>query len=167
MRMPTVVTSASALVLATFLLLGGCARSSQMNNAVVSPEDPFLDDEDDQRETVLIEPSVRGQGSIDVSPATLDTALIRVDPQESGGAIIEVLVKGSFPDGCSELHELDQEPTLSGQKVSLTMRRPSEEMCTQVVRPYRFFFTLDRRFDPGTHQLAINEHAFSFAVTGK
>ena len=125
----------------------------------------FEDLDDDGRETVLIEPTEEGLGSFDVRPAVFDTAMIRVDSNRTDGtATVEVRLKGSFPDACFQLHDLDQRPTKGGQEIVLSMRRPTDAICVQVVRPYRFFFTLDRRFVPGRYALIVNEHPFSFEV---
>lgn len=153
------------LVFAVMLAAAGCRHVSSSAKADgSSDEDPFSDLQDDNRETVLIEPGERTQ-AFTVSPAIFDTALVRVGARRGSAAIIEVLVKGSFPDGCTELNALDQEPSHEGQRVALTMRRPGNAICTQVVRPYRFFFTLDRRFGPGRYTLVINGKAFAFHVT--
>jgi hypothetical protein len=124
----------------------------------------FEGGEDETRETVLIKPADGTESAFDFGPAPIDTVLIRADLKASRDAVIEVLVKGSFPDGCSELHRLEQKPSENGQQVSLVMRRPSEAICTQVVRPYRFFFVLDRRFTPGRHILSINGNEYPFSV---
>jgi hypothetical protein len=159
---PTALHLAIGIVL--LLFVGACAHSSSSSDADVGQSNVIFEDvDDDNRETVLIEPA-DAETDFTIRPAVFDTALIRVDDGDPNGAIIEVLVKGSFPDGCSELHALDQEPIRGGQRISLTMRRPSNAICTQAVRPYRFFFTLDRRLAAGSYQLIINEHTYSFEV---
>lgn len=146
------------------VVLAGCAQASMQSTDVSGPGTRPFEDDDGDRETVLIQPKSGADNAYDIRPALLDTALIRAQYHGAAGAIIEVLIKGTFPDGCSELNELDQEPGREGQLVSLTMRRPADAICTQVVRPYRFFFTLDRRFEPGEYVLTINGHAFDFRV---
>lgn len=152
-------------VVVSITLVGCMQTSSQRTGSSGSAADSF-DDEDESRETVLIEPKEGVETAYDVRPAHIDTALIRAQDYDVTGAIVEVLVKGTFPDGCSELNELDQSPSRNGQDVTLTMRRPTEAICTQVVRPYRFFFTLDRRFTPGEYTLSINGRALGFSVRG-
>jgi len=146
------------------VLFAGCINSSSPATEPSGSGFLFEDDDDGERETVLIEPKDQADIAYDVRPALFDTALIRVQDRTAAGALVEVLIKGYFPDGCSELNELNQEPAHEGQTVSLTMRRPSEAICTQVVRPYRFFFTLDRRFELGRYVLAINGRPFGFEV---
>lgn len=156
-----------ALILLGGALLTGCTHSERATSDNMAATGPLFDDlDEDGRETVLIEPvDEEGLEAFDVRPAVFDTALIRVDPNRvDGAANVEVLLKGSFPDACFQLHELDQRPSRSGQVIVLTMRRPTDAICAQVVRPYRFFFTLDRRITPGRYDLQINEESFAFEV---
>ena len=152
------------MVVGLLISLAGCSHTSTTTRGGSGDIDPFDDSGDTTRETILIEPT-KQTGSFDVSPAVFDTAIVRIDTDTGTPAIVDVLVKGSFPEGCFELNALDQDPMPGGQRVTLTMRRPSEAICTQVVRPYRFFFTLDRRFDRGRYTLLLNERAFPFEVT--
>jgi hypothetical protein len=149
------------------VLFAGCINSSSPATEPSGSGSSFEDDDDGERETVLIAPKEQADVAYDVRPALFDTALIRVQDRTATGALVEVLIKGYFPDGCSELNELNQEPAHDGQTVSLTMRRPSEAICTQVVRPYRFFFTLDRRFELGRYLLSINGRPFVFEVSAR
>ncbi|HLE56255.1 MAG TPA: hypothetical protein VJB15_04165 [Rhodothermia bacterium] len=149
------------------VLFAGCISSGSPATGPSGSGSSFEDDDDDERETVLIEPKEQADIAYDVRPALFDTALIRAQDRTAAGALVEVLIKGYFPDGCSELNELNQEPARDGQTVSLTMRRPSDAICTQVVRPYRFFFTLDRRFELGRYVLSINGRPFSFEVSAR
>jgi len=142
----------------------GCSRTARTQVGSAASPNAFDGGEDETRETVLIKPADGTEAAFDFGPAPIDTVLIRADMKDSRDAVIEVLVKGSFPDGCSELHRLEQKPSDNGQQVSLVMRRPSEAICTQVVRPYRFFFMLDRRFAPGRYVLSINSNGYPFSV---
>jgi len=87
-----------------------------------------------------------------------------VPAAENEARVVEALLKGSFPDGCSELHQLTQSKTTGGESATLTMRRPLSAVCTQVVRPYRFFFKLDARYPPGDYVLGVNNRSFAFTV---
>lgn len=153
-----------SLVFGLSFIATGCMHVSTSSKSTNSGNDPFEEKGDKTRETILIEPT-EGTQSFEISPALFDTAMVKVDAKGGSPAIVDVLIKGSFPEGCFELNALDQEPMRSGQRVTLTMRRPAEAICTQVVRPYRFFFTLDRRFDPGRYTLEINDRSFAFEVT--
>ncbi len=159
---PRLATS-SLGVLALLLLGMGCSHTARTQLGPAPPAS-FDDGDDGTRETLLIVPAEGTAATFDFGPAPIDTVLIRSDMKASRDAVIEVLVKGSFQDGCSELHELAQQPSASGQAVSLVMRRPSDAICTQVVRPYRFFFVLDRRFAPGSYVLSINSTEYPFSV---
>lgn len=148
--------------------ISGCGLMSN-STSPDGAEDPssrrFADLEDDERETVLITTSDESTGEFRMSPAVFDTVIVRSVPTtEDEPRVVEALLKGSFPDGCTELHQMVQSKTDRGESATLTMRRPLSAMCTQVVRPYRFFFELDARYPPGDYVLVVNNRLFAFTV---
>ena len=119
----------------------------------------------DGRETVLITELADTTQQFDIYPALFDSVNVRVPPDnQSSQSPIEVLVKGAFPDGCLQLHALNQDRAGNIINAELMMRRPKEAICTQVVRPYRFYFELEGAFPPGSYTLKINERAYPFQV---
>ena len=44
------------------------------------------------------------------------------------------------------------------------MRRPKGAVCTQVVRPYRFYYTLAEPLPPGDYTLKLNGGVNPFTV---
>ena len=154
-----------ALLLVTAAAVGCSGSSNSMDTAPTKPSDRFADLVDDDRETVMITPADLDAEEYDIMPATFDTVIVRAAPASSDGRHgVDALLKGSFPDGCTHLHEMSQRKTDSGQAVTLTMRRPLSEICTQVVRPYRFFFELDDRYPPGDFTLVVNDRPLAFVV---
>lgn len=120
-----------------------------------------------------------GRSTISVTPpqedvtyrffdATFDTVTIRPDvltpTTAREGVPVEVLVKGAFPDACSELHEVTQQRAGNLVLVTLTMRRPQGVVCARVLRPYRFYLDLEGRFVTGSYSLRLNEESHAFEV---
>ncbi|MFV1980745.1 MAG: hypothetical protein ACC655_06290 [Rhodothermia bacterium] len=144
---------------------GGMSNSTSTESSGGAPSDRFAGLVDDERETVMIATSDESAGEYRMSPAVFDTVIVRSVPAvENEPRVVEALLKGSFPDGCTELQQLMQSKTAGGQSATLTMRRPVSAICTQVVRPYRFFFELDFRYPPGDYMLVVNDRSFAFTV---
>lgn len=150
-------------------ILVSCAGSKEVE---VSPDEQyghrFEGEGPEGRRTVDVTPA-EGADEYFYSPAVIDTVHVRPAPftsdQAEGGQVpVEVLVKGSLPDACTELHEVDQ--TRSGHIVDLRveMRRPRRAVCATVVRPYRFYVKLDGLYGPGSYTLKVNDRPYPFAV---
>jgi hypothetical protein len=156
-----------AYVLLAFLVsaCGGSGESTTTAPASESVADRFADLTDDERETVMISPLESGQAKYQVMPAVFDTVVVRaVAGPADEPRLVDVLLKGSFPDACTELNELTQSGHEDDEIATLTMRRPESAVCAQVVRPYRFFFQLSKRYAPGEHTLLVNDVPFRFEV---
>ncbi len=103
-------------------------------------------------------------------PALFDSVYIRPAPfkedipTEAQQTPVEVLIKGAFPDACTELGLLEQ--TRAGHIVSLSlqMRRPQGAVCATVVRPYRFYVLLEGLYEAGDYTLKLNNRYFPFQV---
>ena len=113
------------------------------------------DDGDDGRATIVIT-SVPNAADYVVAPAPFETVDVRTGAVSSDGAPIELLIKGAFPDSCTELHGTNQ--TRSGDEliVQLQARRPGNAMCATVMRPYRFYMTIEGAFTTGRYTLDLN-----------
>ncbi len=101
--------------------------------------------------------------------ATFETVTIRpaaATPETRlSGVPVEVLIKGAFPDACTELHEVTQQRAGNLVLVTLTMRRPQGSVCARVLRPYRFYLDLDGGFVTGSYSLRLNDTAHPFEVS--
>ncbi len=120
----------------------------------------------DGRETVLITPPDSAVSYV-VTPAVLDSVLVRPARTAAapGEAVpVEVLVKGALPDACSALNPPEQSRAANLVAVTLTMRRPRETACAQVVRPFRFYLPLEGTYPPGAYTLTLNGAAYPFRI---
>jgi hypothetical protein len=161
--------SAAWMTLTVFALvvIGGCAGTRR---AEVPPDEKFghryEGKASDGRETIVIGTPAESVRYV-FFPATHDTVHVRYPTVESPpleGMRVEVLVKGAFPDACTELHSVDQSRAEHIINVELQMRRPRGVLCASVVRPYRFYLSLDGLYEPGHYTLKINGVAHPFVI---
>lgn len=94
---------------------------------------------------------------------TIRPALVTLETAQRG-VPVEVLIKGAFPDACSELHEVTQQRAGNLILVTLTMRRPQGSVCASVLRPYRYYMDLEGTYTPGPYSLRLNESIHPFEV---
>jgi len=154
------------LILAAFM--AGCMATSPGD---VDPDAQFghrVDGTtDDGRTTITINPPDESvtyryfpatYESVTVRPAPVTTALVDT------GVPVEVLVKGSFPDACAELHDVSQDRRGRLIDVNLQMRRATGSVCAAVLRPYRFYFQLEGMYEPGAYTMTLNGKAHSFEI---
>ena len=103
-------------------------------------------------------------------PVPIDTVHIRTAPfrpdlpPERQAVPVELLIKGSLPDACSELDSVAQERTGHLLHVQLWMRRPQRRRCRPVVRPFRFYLMLADSLRPGSYTLKLNGRVFTFEI---
>ncbi len=166
--MPAIRTLFGGTLVGLFILTGCTTLPDARSPA--SPDEQFGHRYDETspegRETALIR-SPEQDVDYDVYPATFDSVHVRVagvDQRTETGYPVDVLVKGAFPDGCLELHELVQDMTPTKTEVSLSMRRTRGAICTQVVRPYRFYFTLEGMYPEGEHLITLNGREVPFQI---
>ena len=163
-------TATKFLVPALVLILAGCASSSRLAEPL---DEQFGHRYDgtapDGRTTQVITPSDDDLQYL-YSEAVFDTLHIR--PQkltnsmaESGETVkVEVLVKGSFPDSCTRLDNLEQSRAQNIIDATLTTRRPKSSVCASVIRPFRFYMLLDGDYSEGNYTLKLNGKARPFAI---
>ena len=123
-------------------------------------------DEDDGRETVLIRAPSDSVRYL-IYPAILEGVFVRPSQAAAapGTAVpVEVLLKGTLPDACSELNAATQSRAGHFVEVELTMRTPRGAVCAQVIRPFRFYLVLDGGFEPGHYTLTLNGAAHPFRI---
>ena len=99
-------------------------------------------------------------------PAVVDSVAVRVGGRPAAGDAVgvEVQVQGALPDACAELSEVTQSRQARYVTVDLTMRQPRERVCAAVVRPFRFYLTLDGAFPEGSYVLRLNGKTVPFQV---
>ena len=169
-HMPSVniFRSAIQLVGVVVLLVStlGCGGS---RGVVSAPDDTFghrvEGQTSDGRVTSVITPpdSELGYGYF---PAVFDTIHVRHELVQAVGeeVRVEVLVKGSFPDSCTDLHNMSQSRAENLVTVNLNMRRPQGVMCASVVRPYRYYVMLDGTYGLGHYRLRVNDKVRTFVI---
>ena len=157
----------------TFLLLSilyaGCAGS---RNTEIPPEDTYGHRAEEEgpggRRTIEVTPPDSAEryfyypaviDSVHVRPALFDSELTADDQVP-----VEVLVKGSLPDACTELHEAAQERFGHIIQVRLQTRRPQGAVCATVIRPFRFYLKLEGMYGPGSYTLKLNGREYPFSV---
>ena len=154
------------IFLALLLGLAGCSTLRPMD---APPDERFgsrIDGTDAEgRETMIIAPP-DGERSWSTYPAVFETVTVRPEPVSASGdpVAVEILVKGAFPDACTELNEVSQVRTANLVDVRLSMRREQGAVCAAVLRPYRFYLLLDGRYGPGAYSLKVNDRSFPFEI---
>ncbi len=154
-------TCAWLLGLVLLVSLGACSGSSE-----VTEDDAGFGsrtEEDENRETMLLAPPDSAQEYF-YYPAYFSEIEVRTGPVEDGRRPVELFIKGALPDGCTVLHDLRQERRGNLIEVVFEMRRPKGAVCTQVVRPYRFYYTLTGALAPGDYTLKLNDTIEPFTV---
>lgn len=158
------------VVLATLAV--GVAACMGSRDVDVEPDERFghrfEESGPEGRRTIAILPPDSG-ASYFYYPAFFDTVHVRpasfTSPLAANGEVpVEVLVKGSLPDGCTELHDVTQERFGHIIHINIDMRRPQGSVCTRVMRPFRFYLRLQGMYEPGSYTLKLNKRIFPFSV---
>lgn len=162
---------ASGLTLVLLLIMAGCSGPQAATES--NPDDEFghrfEEPTPDGRSTVLIAPPA-ADVSYNYYPAIIEDIHVRQGdfdldrPADEQEVPVEVLVKGSLPDACTELHSVEQERTGNLLRMTLQVRRPQGAVCASVVRPYRFYVELEGAYEQGPYTLRINDQVKAFTV---
>ena len=158
------IRTASFLVLA--LYLAACVGSRKTE---LPPDEQFGHRFDETgpegRRTLDVTPP-DSSGSYFYYPAVLDTVHVRPAPFTPGHSAVpvEILVKGSLPDACTELNEVRQERFGHLIEIELETRRPQRAVCAMVIRPFRFYLELEGEYVPGDYTLKLNDRVYPFTV---
>lgn len=152
---------------AACLLAAGFAACSGPAEVRVMPDEEFGHRYEgvapDGRATHLISPPDSNISYL-YYPAVYDTIHVRQLVGEPNDSRVEVLIKGSFPDSCTELNAVEQHRAEHIVTVNLQMRKPRGTVCASVMRPYRFYVLLDGTFDDGNYTLKLNDRAHNFVL---
>ena len=165
----------ACVFIAGWLLVGGLG-SGCLGSRVASELPPdqrfghrYEERGPDGRRTITIAPPDSATRDF-YYPAPFDTVIIRPAPfvadvpAAEQEVAVEVLVKGAFPDACTELHAIDQERTAHLITATLEMRKPQGAICASVRRPYRFYVMLDGRYGVGHYTLKLNDKVVPFQI---
>jgi hypothetical protein len=150
-------------VLAGGLALAALSACGGASEAV--GEDPFGERAgvEEGRETLLIAPPDSTEEFF-YYPAYFSDVEVRTGTVEAGRRPVELLIRGALPDGCTALHHIGQERRGNLIDVTFEMRKPKGAVCTQVVRPYRFYYTFEEPLPPGDYTLTLNGEVRPFTV---
>ena len=154
---------ASVALILPLLFLVGCLSA---NKAQTEPDSTFgnrSEDGDEGRVTTVIGPA-KGNQVYRYGEAFVDDVTVRPATGDALELPVEVLIKGAFPDSCTELHEANQVRSGNLIEVTLRTRRPQGAMCASVIRPFRFYLTLDGLFEAGPYTLKLNGGVHPFEV---
>jgi inhibitor of cysteine peptidase len=84
---------------------------------------------------------------------------------ESFPVQIHALVKGNLPDGCTTVDQITQQRQGNTITVTITTRRPADEMCTQALVPFEESIPLKVAGLPaGTYTVAVNAVTATFTL---
>lgn len=99
-------------------------------------------------------------------PATFDRVIVRPETSQidQDSVAVEILVKGSLPDACMELHAFNQKRAGHLITATLEMRRAQSGICATVSRPYRLYLILEGGFVQGHYTLKLNDATVPFVV---
>lgn len=155
---------ARSVLLAVGLVLFAVAFGACGGTSEATEEPAFgVRADEEGRETLLVTPPDSTQEFF-YYPAYFSDVEIRTGALEAGRRPVELLIRGALPDGCTVLHHIGQERLGHLIDVTFEMRRPKGAVCTQVVRPYRFYYTLDEPLPPGDYTLTVNGEVKPFSV---
>lgn len=150
----------ASLVAVLAVVLAACGGASEAVEDI--PYGTRIPDRDG-RETLLITPP-DAEEEFFYYPAFFSDIEVRTGPMEDGHRPVELLIRGALPDGCTELHHIEQERQGNLIDVTFEMRKPKGAVCTQVVRPYRFYYTFEQPLPPGDYTLTVNDTVEPFTV---
>ena len=157
----------SARLVLLAVLLAGCATSSEVATVEVETDryGYRLGGAAGGRETVAVAPPDSTIRYL-TFPAVIDSVDVRPAgrPAPGDGVAVEAVILGAFPDACSVLSGVEQTQSGHYASVTLVMRQPLETVCAAVVRPFRFYLTLDSPFEVGSYTLTVNGSAYPFQV---
>lgn len=157
------VAFASALL----LLLGGCLLSRGGNTiADARFGHRYTSPDTDGRATLQVVLPDSGARFF-TYPVPIDSVYFRPAPfaPDSTTTRAEVLIKGTLPDACSELHRFEQERSGNLIQLRLLMRKPQGAVCAMMVRPFRYYALLEGRYPPGDYTIKINDETETYHYT--
>lgn len=160
------VKAAALLAMALLLIAAGCASSDEARKP---PEERFghryEEKGPDGRRTLALAPPDTDQEYF-YYPAPVGDLKVRHEPFQSDSSRVaaEVVVEGKLPNNCAALHEAEQERSGHLINVELQMRVPRGGGCRRMTRPYRFYLSLDGRYEKGHYTLKFNDVVHPFRL---
>ncbi|MCA9978348.1 MAG: hypothetical protein KC413_21455 [Anaerolineales bacterium] len=101
--------------------------------------------------------TIRGQAVVDS---------IEVEILESFPVQVNVIARGSLPDGCTQIENVIQQRDASNFQIVVTTLRPGDRMCTQNVVPFTETIPLDVvGLEAGAYDVEVNGRTGSFTLS--
>lgn len=91
---------------------------------------------------------------ISIDSITIDSVDVLV--LESAPPQVSAHVTGILGDGCSELNGVEQRREGNTVTVTITRKRPTDAICTQIAKLYDATIKLDGAFPAGSYLLKVN-----------
>ncbi len=83
------------------------------------------------------------------------------------GAQYNAVVRGNYPDACSETGRITQRVVGKTIKVTLCTRQPDDTACAQILTPFRETIRLDvRGLSAGQYTVDVNGTVTTLTLTG-
>src|SRR5687767_9710220 len=89
-----------------------------------------------------------------VEPMPIEAVDLRV--AESSPPLVFAHVRGYLPDACAHLDAIEQRTFGNDVIVTITIRRPNELACAQVIGLYEHDIPLAGPFSPGRYRVVVN-----------
>jgi inhibitor of cysteine peptidase len=102
------------------------------------------------------QPFISGTAQVD----SIDLLIMESFPVQ-----INVVARGSLPDGCTTIDQIVQKRQGNTFKVTITTRRPADKMCTEALVPFEESIALEVAGLPaGTYTVDVNGTTGSFTL---
>jgi hypothetical protein len=100
---------------------------------------------------------------IEIKPAPIHEVSISFTKSSTPQVI--VYIKGGLPDGCTTFHDLKTERSGQTVKITVTIQRPKEGICTEIYGFFERNENLGSDFTRGeTYTVVVNDKSTSFVM---
>lgn len=91
---------------------------------------------------------------------------IKINILESFPVRVIVVAEGYFPDGCTQIHEIEKEKHRNSFNITITTKRPKDKLCTQQIVPFKENISLDvEGLKAGVYNVSVNGVNGTFELT--
>ncbi|ADI74318.1 conserved hypothetical protein [Methanohalobium evestigatum Z-7303] len=91
---------------------------------------------------------------------------IKINILESFPVQVIVVAEGYFPDGCTQIHEIEKEKQGNSFNITITTKRPKDKLCTQQIVPFKENISLDvEGLKAGVYNVSVNGVNGTFELT--
>ncbi|WP_292485394.1 hypothetical protein [Methanohalobium sp.] len=91
---------------------------------------------------------------------------IKINILESFPVQVIVVAEGYFPDGCTQIHEIEKDKQGNNFNITITTKRPKDKLCTQQIVPFKENISLDvEGLKTGVYNVSVNGVNGTFELT--